>query len=102
MAVTALTAMLDGEAPDCYDLTEAGRFACGECAENRDAAERTARQVQKANALLRLIRRAEVKPLRSEGLEDDATAQLLLGHVSAWAILKARIDLYFQQAGGDR
>ena len=74
-----------------------GRFACGLCADNRDAAEASAAELRRAHALLRLILRAEVKPIKSEGLEDDRTAQALLGHVAAWAILKARVDLYFQQ-----
>ena len=39
-----------------------------------------------------------MKPIKSEGLEDDRTAQALLGHVAAWAILKARVELYFQGA----
>ena len=76
-----------------------GRFACGLCADNRDAAEAAERELRRAHALLRLILRADVKPIRSEGLEDDRTAQALLGHVAAWAILKARIELYLQGAG---
>ena len=76
-----------------------GRFACGLCADNRDAAEASAAELRRAHALLRLILRAEVKPIKSEGLEDDRTAQALLGHVAAWAILKARIEMYFQAAG---
>ena len=76
-----------------------GRFACGLCADNRDAAEASAAELRKAEQLLRLILRAEVKPIKSEGLEDDRTAQALLGHVAAWAILKARVELYFQAAG---
>jgi hypothetical protein len=94
MSATPLVRLLDA---GCED-PELGPFACGECADNRDAAEASAAQLARAHALLRLIRRAEVKPVRSEGLEDDANAQLVLGHASAWAILKARIDLYFQTA----
>ena len=85
-------------APDGFD-TAVGRFACSECADNRDAAELAAMQIAKAHALLRLIRRSEVKPMKSEGLEDDATAQALLGHISAVAVIKARIDLYFDKVG---
>ena len=77
-----------------------GRFACGLCADNRDAAEASAAELRRAHALLRLILRAEVKPIRSEGLEDDRTAQALLGHIAAWAILKARVEMYLQTAGG--
>jgi hypothetical protein len=91
------------DTPDELDTATAedilGRFACGLCADNRDAAERAEAQLARAHALLRLIRRAEVKPIKSEGLEDDATAQALIGHVAAWAILKARVELYFQAAG---
>ena len=77
-------AWLIERSPDEFD-TAVGRFACSECADNRDAAELTAAQIEKAHALLRLIRRAEVKPMKPEGLEDDATAQALLGHISAMA-----------------
>jgi hypothetical protein len=82
----------------CED-PELGRFACGECADNRDAAERSAAQLARAHALLRLIRRSEPKPLRSEGLEDDANAQALLGYVAAFAVLRARIEMYLADAG---
>jgi hypothetical protein len=93
------------EMQDQFDQTPAadlGRFACGDCAENRDAGERAAAQLARANALLRLIRRADPKPIRSEGLEDDQTAQALLGFVAGLAVIKARIDLYFQEAGAGR
>jgi hypothetical protein len=94
------------DTPDEFDTAAAGdilgdvlgRFACGLCADNRDAAEAAAAELRRAHALLRLILRAEVKPIKSEGLEDDRTAQALLGHVAAWAILKARVELYFQDS----
>jgi hypothetical protein len=79
-----------------------GRFACGLCADNRDAAEASAAELRRAHSLLRLVLRADPKPIRSEGLEDDRTAQALIGHIAAWAILKARVDLYFQAAGFNR
>jgi hypothetical protein len=89
------------ETASAEELLDAGlgRFACGLCADNRDAAEASAAELRRAHALLRLILRAEVKPIKSEGLEDDRTAQALLGHVAAWAILKARIELYLQDSG---
>ena len=91
---------IDNDETPAEDL--GGRFACGLCADNRDAAEAAEADIRRLNAalnrahsLLRLIQRAEVKPLRSEGLDHDPTAQSLLGHVSAWAVLQTRIQLFF-------
>ena len=66
-----------------------GRFACGLCADNRDATREGLRGRAKRprTSLLRLILRAGSEAGSSpEGLEDDRTAQALLGHVAAWAI----------------
>jgi hypothetical protein len=73
-----------------------GRYACGECADNRDAAERSDRQLAKAHALLRLILRAEMRPAKREAADDTPHDLALIGFSTALAAIKARIEIYFQ------
>jgi hypothetical protein len=95
--------MLDGMPSDELDQTPAevfndfGRFACGECADNRDAAERTALQLAKAHALLKLILRTEQRPAKREG-DESAHELALIGFAMCLAAVKARIEAYFQAA----
>jgi hypothetical protein len=99
----------DGE-PDELDRTPAaeflgpavGRFACGECAENRDAAERAERQLQKAQALLRVIARTEQRAAKREGIEDDPRELAIIGFAQMLAAVKARIEIYFQAERASR
>ena len=84
-----------------------GRFACGLCAENRDAGERAEReatelraQLGRAHALLRLIARTEQRPAKREGIEDDPRELALVGFAMYAAAIKARIEIYFQAARG--
>lgn len=97
-------------APDEFDRTTAealtlGRFACGLCADNRDAAEAAerelaiaGRQLAKAEQLLRLIGRTEQRPAKRESAEDDARELALVGFAATLAAIKARIEIYFQAA----
>jgi hypothetical protein len=90
----------DGMPPDDLDQTPAddfGRFACGECADNRDAAERTALQLKKAHSLLHLIARTEQRAAKREG-DETAHELALIGFACAVAAIKARIEVYFQAA----
>lgn len=82
-----------------------GRFACGLCAENRDAAERAEadaaelrKQLAKSHALLRLIARTEQRPAKREA-DEDPRDLALVGFACAMAAIKARIEIYFQAAG---
>ena len=88
----------DNDANDAFDTFPAGRFACAECADNRENAERLQLQLAKANSLLRLLRRIEPKPARAEGIDDDPADLAIIGHAVALATIRARIDLYFAAA----
>lgn len=91
----ALYGVPDG---DDYDETTAaefgGRFACSLCAENRDAGERAERQLKRAEALLKLIARAELRPAKREALEENPHELALIGYAQAFAGIRARIELY--------
>jgi hypothetical protein len=77
-----------------------GRFACALCADNRDAAEASAAQLARAHALLRQIARANAAPARELIVSsDDPRERVILGHVAALAVIKARIELYFAAKG---
>jgi hypothetical protein len=102
--------LVDGYPDELEDATaEAlilGRFACGMCAENRDAAERMEAEVNRLNAqlakshaLLRLIARTEQRPAKREG-DEDARELALVGFAMALAAIKARIEIYFQAVRG--
>lgn len=94
--------------PDAYDLTPAralaGRFACAECAKNRDDADRleteldlAQAQLAKAHALLKILGRVQQRPAAREA--DETPHELaLIGFASAFATIKARIEIYFQGA----
>ena len=86
--------------PPRHPPTQASAVSRAGSARTNATPEASAAERSRAHALLRLILRAEVKPIKSEGLEDDRTAQALLGHIAAWAILKARVEMYFQAAAG--
>jgi hypothetical protein len=90
-------------APDALDETAAaeflgaavGRFACGECADNRDAAERAERQLARVERLLRIIARVEPKPVRAETLDEPGDC-MVIGYAQALAGIRMRIELYFK------
>lgn len=97
-------------APDAIDNATAedilGRFACGLCADNRDAAEAAERDVRelraqlgRAHTLLRLILRAEMRPAKREADTDTPHDLALIGFSTTLAAIKARIEIYFQAAG---
>jgi hypothetical protein len=89
-----------GERRDQYDLTAAAEFLpCQSCMDFRTELEQANTRLAKAHALLRLLRRSEVKPQKQEGLEDDPLTLALIAHVVLIATLKARIDLYLQATG---
>jgi hypothetical protein len=86
-------------AADTEDAAGAGRFACGLCAENRDAAEHAAVQLARAHALLRTLRRMEPKPVKAEGPDDEPKALGAIAQAVYIATLRTRIDLYFGDGG---
>jgi hypothetical protein len=84
-----------------------GRFACAECAPNRDAADQLEAEVNRLNAqlarahtLLRLLARLEPQPARRRDDGDDVQGLALIGWACALAELKTRIGIYFQGIGG--
>jgi hypothetical protein len=96
-------------APDALDETAAaeflgaavGRFACGECADNRDAAERAERQLAKAHALLRILARTEQRAAKRE-FDEDPRELAIIGFAQMLAAIKARIEIYFQAERASR
>jgi hypothetical protein len=101
-AASPLVCLIDGMPADEFDAAPAadfaavGRFACGECAENRDAAERAERQLAKCHALLRVIARTEQRAAKREGIEDDPRDLAIIGFAQMLAAIKTRIEIYFQ------
>ena len=91
----------DGFPEDNIDTATAeqmlGRFACSLCADNRDAAEHAEAQLKKAHALLRLVARTYATP--TADLSEDARERVILAHVAALAVLRARVELYFEAIG---
>jgi hypothetical protein len=63
---------------------------CGTC-------EAMRADLAKAHALLKLLRRLEPKPVRSEGPEDSAADLAVISHSVYVATLRARIDLYLER-----
>jgi hypothetical protein len=101
MPPKAATCTEDG-ALDELDQTAAGRFGCGQCAANRDAADaaehelaREREQLAKAQALLRTLRRLEPKPVKAEGTDDEPETLGAIAQAVYIATLRTRIDLYF-------
>jgi hypothetical protein len=98
----------DGSQPDDFDHAPAadfgGRFACGLCADNRDAAdaaerelERTAARLERAEALLKFIGRVQQRPAAAaEGLDETPHCLALVGFAATLAAIKARVEIYFQ------
>jgi hypothetical protein len=96
------------ELADKYDKTPAdslgGRFACHLCADNRDAAERAERDldraaalVDRAHALLRWIARLEPRPAAGAvGIEETPNQLALIGYAQALTAVKARIELHLE------
>ena len=94
--------------PDAYETANAramlGRFACSECAANRDDADRlegeledAQEQLERARALLRLIGRAEQRPAAAaEGYAETPYELALIGFARTLAEIKARVEVYFQ------
>jgi hypothetical protein len=94
--------------PDAYETTDArallGRFACGECAANRDDADRLEReledaqeQLERARSLLRFIGRVEQRPAAAaNGYAETPWELALIGFARTLAEVKARIEVYFQ------
>jgi hypothetical protein len=101
-AASPLVCLIDGIPPDEFDAAPAadfaavGRFACGECAANRDAAESAERQLAQAHKLLRVLARTEQRPAKREGIEDDPRELAIVGAAMTLAAIKARIEIYFQ------
>jgi hypothetical protein len=99
--------LIDGMPPDEFDAAPAadfaavGRFACGECADNRDAAERAERQLARANALLRVIARSEQRAAKRE-FDEDPRELAIIGFAQMLAAVKARIEIYFQAERSSR
>jgi hypothetical protein len=86
-----------------------GRFACGLCADNRDAAERAEREVkelaqelERAQAVLRVIMRTQMRPAEREAPGDTPHELALIGFSKTLAGIRARIEIYFQAAGAAR
>lgn len=82
-----------------------GRFACGLCADNRDAAERAEADIRRiraelgrAHALLRLILRTEMRPAKREADSETPHDLALIWFAATLAAVKARIEIYFQAA----
>jgi hypothetical protein len=100
-AASPLVCLMDGMPPDELDRTPAadfaavGRFACGECADNRDAAERAERQLAKCHALLRVLARTEQRAAKRE-FDEDPRELAIIGFAQMLAAIKARIEIYFQ------
>jgi hypothetical protein len=100
-AASPVVCLIDGMPADEFDAAPAsdfaavGRFACGECADNRDAAERAERQLARANALLRVIARTEQRAAKRE-FDEDPRELALVGWACTLAAIKARIEIYFQ------
>lgn len=89
-----------GERRDALDRTAAAEFLpCQSCMDIRAELEQVNARLAKAHALLRVLRRAEAKPQKQEGLDDDPLTLALIAHVVLIATLKARIDLYLQSTG---
>jgi len=94
--------------PDAYETTDAramlGRFACAECANNRDDADRLERELKdahaeldRARALLRVIGRAEQRPAAAaSGYAETPYELALVGFATTLAMIKARVEVYFQ------
>jgi hypothetical protein len=94
--------------PDAYETTDAramlGRFACAECANNRDDADRLERELEdaraaldRARALLRFIGKAEQRPAAAaHGYAETPYELALIGFARTLAEIKARIEVYFQ------
>lgn len=92
-AFDAVALLLDDELNETPAAEFGGRFACSECADNRDAAEAAERDLAAAMALLRLILRADLRPAKAEGRETPAELAAI-GYAQAFAAIRARIELY--------
>ena len=94
--------------PDAYEKADAreilGRFACAECANNRDDADRLEGELKdaearlaRAHALLKAIGREQQRPAAAvSGFAETPYELALIGFAATLATIKARIEVYFQ------
>jgi hypothetical protein len=82
-----------------WDHAQGSAPECDRCRDARAELDRAVIGLAKANHVLRLIRRIELRAEKPDGIEDDPIQLTVIGYASQIARIHARIDLYLAARG---